>query len=64
MKMTTHQYCKKIRETREELGITQLEAAQILEVKERTYNGWENGRKDFRLWEFNGIKATLIQGTL
>ena len=56
----SNQYSFRIKRFRESLGLTQVQAAKILEMRERSYQAIENGeRKIFRLWEVNGIEQTL-----
>lgn len=64
MQLTTHQYSKKIRDHRQELGLTQNAAALILGMTERNYHGYENGRKNIRHWEYLGIIAALTEGNM
>lgn len=59
MEQTTHQYCRALAALRSNIGITQREAADVFQVAERTYCGWENGRKKLKRWQFLGMEQLL-----
>lgn len=47
--------CKQLRDSRESHGLTQEQAARILDMTFRTYWGYENGEKKLKRWHVNGI---------
>lgn len=60
--MMNLQYNSDIKKHRTDLGLTQKQAAEILNRTERRYHGWENGERELERWEFLGIMASLTEG--
>lgn len=58
---TNNNFNQLIKDTRIECNLTQLEAANLFNIKERTYWEWEN-KKKFNSWEVPGIVNHLKKG--
>lgn len=57
-----NQYSSKIKELRNELGLTLFEAGQILGMRERSYANFENGVRNIKQWEYFGVIEALKLG--
>lgn len=57
-----NQYSSKIKELRNELGLTMRQAGDILGVTERSYANFENGIRNIKPWEYLGIVEILKSG--
>lgn len=56
------QYHFELQNKRKQLGLTQRQAANILDMTERNYQKYEYGDHILPRWQFLGITAALTEG--
>lgn len=57
--MADLKYHDVLKAARKRLGITQRQAAEKIEVSERAYVRFENGQRNIKRWELNGLLIAL-----
>ena len=53
------QFGEQLKKLRESYMLTQVQAAALLGIDRDTYARWEQGRRNFQIWEIIGIKEYL-----